>query len=224
MSISFLVYYLQNIKSFVPKKAFDMATDTSEFSQLKTTYQLILDSAGEGIYGLDCDGNTTFTNAAASEILGWQEEDVLGKPLHDIHHHTRADGSHYPREECPIYAALKDGKVHHDNNEVFWHADGHCVPVEYTSTPIWEQGALKGAVVIFRDITDRKIIEREQQSAYQEITKLKNQLEQERDYLRDELKSTANFGEMIGDSPALKRTQHQIEAVDALVSRVLAKS
>ena len=194
---------------------------TTNISQLKTTHQLILDAAGEGIYGLDCDGNTTFTNSAASKILGWQKKDVIGKPLHDIHHHTYADGTHYPREECPIYAAIKDGQVHQSDTEVFWHADGHCVPVQYTSTPIWENGKLNGAVVIFRDITEKKKSELEQKKAYQEINKLKNLLELERDYLRDEIKQSADFGEMVGESQALKRTQVQIEAVASTPASVL---
>jgi len=198
-----------------------MPIDKLDAVNLNTTHQLILGSAGEGIYGLDSAGRTTFTNAAASRILGWEEEDVLGKPLHDIHHHTRADGTLYPREECPIYAALTDGEVHEKSDEVFWHADGHCIPVEYTSTPILENGKLAGAVVIFRDISDRKKIELEQKIAYQEIRKLKTQLELERDYLRDEIKQSSNFGEMVGESQALKRTQAQIEAVASTPASVL---
>ncbi|MBV1875643.1 MAG: sigma 54-interacting transcriptional regulator [Cycloclasticus sp.] len=159
--------------------------------------------------------------SVASKILGWKEEDVIGKPLHDIHHHTRSDGTHYPKEECPIYAAIKDGKVHQDSNEVFWHSDGHCVPVEYTSTPIRENDVLKGAVVIFRDISERKNTERTQAKAFAEIKQLKTQLEQERDYLRDEIKISSNFGEMIGSSQAIKRTQSQVEAVASTSASVL---
>jgi hypothetical protein len=67
---------------------------------------------------------------------------MLGKSLHDVHHHSYADGSHYPRNDCPIYAAVKDGEVHRVEHEVFWHADGSSVPVEYTNPPIWEAGVL----------------------------------------------------------------------------------
>ena len=193
----------------------------ADILRLQTTHQLILGSAGEGIYGLDCEGRTTFVNAAAVRILGWKEECVMGKPLHDIHHHSHKDGSHYPREKCPIYAALKDGEVHQVNNEVFWHEDGHCVPVEYTSTPIWEEGVLKGAVVVFRDISQRIKIEQERAQAFAEIIDLKEQLELERDYLRDEINITAHFGEIIGESQALKRTLAQIEAVANTPTSVL---
>ncbi|MCZ6499444.1 MAG: sigma 54-interacting transcriptional regulator [Gammaproteobacteria bacterium] len=193
----------------------------AEFSQLQTVHQLILDAAGEGIYGLDSAGRTTFGNAATTEILGWQIDDVHGRLAHDMHHHSHVDGSSYPREECPIYAALKDGEVHRVDSEVFWHADGSAIPVEYTSTPIMQDGRPTGAVVVFRDISKRKEIERQREAAYEEIKGLKEQLEQERDYLRDEINVTVNFGEIIGESQALKRTLAQIEAVARTTASVL---
>jgi PAS domain S-box-containing protein len=186
---------------------------SKELSKLQTQHQLILDAAGEGIYGLDCEGRITFSNAAATEILGWRIEDVSGQGAHDMHHHSHADGSKYPRNDCPIYSALKDGEVHRVDDEVFWHIDGSAVPVEYISTPIREDGKLNGAVVIFRDISERKKIESQREAAFKEIRCLKEQLEQERDYLRDEINVTVNFGEIIGDSQALQRTLAQIEAV-----------
>ena len=175
-----------------------------QLQRLQKRHQLILDAAGEGVYGLDAQGRTTFVNQAATRILGWRTEDVINKPLHDIHHHTRSDGSHYPREECPIYMAIRDGLVHQVDDEVFWRTDGSSVPVEYVSTPIMEGGDICGAVVVFRDISARKEIERQRENAYLEIVALKEQLEQERDYLRDEINVNVNFGEIIGDSQALK--------------------
>ena len=195
--------------------------DNPQLQRLEKMHQLILDAAGEGVYGLDANGNTTFVNQAAERILGWQMEDVIGKPLHDIHHHSHADGSAYPREQCPIYLAIRDGQVHQVDDEVFWREDGSCVPVEYTSTPIIEDDGICGAVVVFRDISARKQMENQRKVDYQEIKSLKDQLEQERDYLRDEINVSANFGEIIGDSPALKRTFAQIEAVAATSASVL---
>ena len=192
-----------------------------ELMRLKTAHQLILDAAGEGIYGLDNQGRTTFANAAATEILGWREHDVLGQPLHDVHHHSRHDGSPYPRDECPIYAAFKDGEVHRVDNEVFWRTDGTPVPVEYTSTPIRQEGRLAGAVVVFRDISERKKIERQREEAYEEIKRLKEQIELERDYLRDEINVTINFSDIIGESQALMNTLAQIEAVAETPANVL---
>ena len=188
-------------------------TTRNQLSQLKIEHQLILDSAGEGIYGLDGDGRITFSNAAATQILGWKHEDVVGQHAHDVHHHSHADGSSYPRDECPIYAALVDGEIHRVADEVFWNVDGSCVPVEYTSTPILNDGKPDGAVVVFRDITERMGLEKERETAFEEIKRLKDQIEQERDYLRDEINITVNFGEIIGQSQALKRTLAQIETV-----------
>ncbi len=188
---------------------------------LKTRYQLILDCAGEGIYGLDCDGRITFSNAAATRILGWELEQVLGQRAHDVHHHSHADGSPYPKELCPIYAALRDGEVHRVDDEVFWHTSGKPIPVAYVSTPILRDGKPDGAVIIFRDDSRRREVEQQRELAYEEIKTLQEKLELERDYLRDEVNTVGNFGEIIGDSEALKRTLSQVEAVAQTPASVL---
>ena len=193
----------------------------AELAQLRRHQDLILEAAGEGIYGLDNQGCTTFVNQAATQILGWRAEDVLGQPLHGIHHHSFPDGSPYPRDECPIYAAFKDGKVHREDTEVFWHSDGTAIPVEYTSTPIRENGDLIGAVVVFRDISERRALEQQREQDFHEISRLKEQLELERDYLRDEIRVTSHYRGIIGDSQALQRTLAQIEAVAATPVTVL---
>ncbi len=190
-------------------------------TQLQARTALILESAGEGIYGLDAEGRLTFGNEAAARIVGWHTEDVIGQKSHDVHHHSHADGSNYPREHCPIYAALKDGEIHRVDNEVFWHANGSAIPVEYTSTPILKDGKPDGAVVVFRDISERIQLQRERTAAFEKIRELKEQLELERDYLRDEVNVTSHFGEIIGESPALKRTLTQLEAVAPTHANVL---
>ncbi len=119
----------------------------------------ILESAGEGIYGLDVDGNTTFVNPAAEKMTGYSADELIGKPQHALIHHTHADGTAYPREECHIYEAFNDGKVHQEAGEVFWRKDGTSFPVEYASTPIYENKKIVGAVVTFRDISERKVSE-----------------------------------------------------------------
>ena len=196
------------------------ATDVSKFrdavaeiSQLQRQYELILGAAGEGIYGLDKAGNITFGNATAEHIVGWKIEDVLGKSSHTLHHHSHMNGTHYPREDCPIYATLTDGERHTIDSEVFWHSNGQAIPVEYTTTPIVVDGDTNGAVVVFRDITERKQLQAQRETAFNEIEILKTQLEQERDYLRDEINVAVNFGEMIGKSSALRRALAQIESV-----------
>lgn len=198
-----------------------LETAMQDLHQAQSQHQLILDAAGEGVYGINADGLIAFGNAASTEILGWEADEIYGQKAHDVHHHSHEDGSNYPIEECPIYAALKDGEVHRVDNEVFWHTNGQPVPVEYTSTPIMKDGRPNGAVVVFRDVSARKEIEREREEAYAEIKALKEQLEQERDYLRDEIDVTVNFEEIIGQSMALKRTLAKVEAVAATMANVL---
>jgi PAS domain-containing protein len=106
--------------------------DADEVAQLRSHHQLILNSAGEGVWGLDKDGKITFGNKAAVEILGWKLDQVLGQSSHEVHHHSHADGAPYPRSECPIFASLKDGEVHKVDNEVFWHTNGD--PIKHPDT------------------------------------------------------------------------------------------
>ena len=204
------------------KKAMsELETAIAEHERLSSAYQAILDSAGEGIYGLDREGRITFGNEAAADILGWQSDEVLGRKGHDVHHHSYQDGSSYPHEACPIYAALKDGEIHRVDDEVFWRNDGSAVSVEYTSTPIIKDGEPAGAVVVFRDISQRKEFEARQKAAFDEINSLKEQLEQERDYLRDEVNVALHYGEIVGESQALKRTLAQVSAVASTPANVL---
>ncbi len=123
---------------------------------LQRQNEQILNSAGEGIYGVDQNGITTFINPAAEQMLDWPAQDLIGKSHHDLIHHTKPDGEPYPQEECPIYAAYRDGTTHQGDDEIYWRKDGTSFPVSYTSMPIRdEDGELVGAVVTFRDITER---------------------------------------------------------------------
>lgn len=194
---------------------------SNEIDKLKKRNELILNSAGEGIYGLDANGNTTFVNPAAAEMTGWAPEELVGKSQHEILHHSHADGSHYPNTECPIYAAFKDGKVHSVKDEVFWRKDGTSFPVEYVSTPIWEKDKLVGAVVVFRDVTKEREAEEELKKAYSEVEQLKDQLEQENVYLQEEINSEYNFADIIGNSTAIKSVLKKIEQVAQTNSTVL---
>jgi len=127
--------------------------DLAQASQLN---ELVLSSTAEGILGLDSQGRHTFGNKAATRMLGYEAEELLGRPSHGAWHHTKSDGSRYPEAQCPIYAALRDGTVHRVSTEVFWRKDGTSIPAEYASTPIHERDRLAGAVVTFTDITARK--------------------------------------------------------------------
>jgi PAS domain S-box-containing protein len=139
--------------------------------------KLILDSAGEGIFGVDADGKTIFVNPAAEKLLGYRAQDLhglYGRSAHDMFHYARPDGTPYPRKDCPIYAAFKDGAVHQGGEEVFWRKDGTSFPVDYVSTPIIEGGKLRGAVVAFRDISQRKRAEEETERNLERLRALRD--------------------------------------------------
>src|SRR5210317_1505733 len=100
-------------------------TTVSPMSQhLKQQHDLILQAAGEGVFGLDLEGRHTFVNPAAAKMLGYEPQELVGQPSHSLWHHTKPDGSNYPNEQCPIYGAYKDGQVHQGNDEFFWRKDG----------------------------------------------------------------------------------------------------
>lgn len=128
----------------------------SEIGRLSHQNELILNSVGEGICGIDLHGNTTFVNPAALRITGREANEILGRSWHAILHHSMPNGLPYAWEECPLYAVLRDGVVQSEDREVFWRTDGTSFPVEYTSTPVFERGEITGAVVVFRDITQRQ--------------------------------------------------------------------
>jgi PAS domain S-box-containing protein len=160
--------------------SFAMLTDITErkraeamLARVNRQNELLLNSVGDGIYGLDLEGRTTFVNPKAVNLVGYSLEEMIGRPQHDLIHHTKSDGSPYRREECPICAAFKDGQVHHVDTDVFWRKDGTSFPVAFTSTPIRdENGELQGAVVVFSDITERKRAEAEKIQMEQRLQKL----------------------------------------------------
>jgi len=119
--------------------------------------RLILDSTAEGIFGCDSEGTCLFCNRAAVRLLGYDDpSEMMGKNMHALEHHTRADGTPYPIEECPIYVGFLNGRGVHRDDEVYWRKDGSCFPVEFWSHLIFLEGKTIGAVVTFVDITERK--------------------------------------------------------------------
>ncbi|HUO09522.1 MAG TPA: PAS domain S-box protein [Phycisphaerae bacterium] len=118
--------------------------------------RLILESASEGIFGMDPEGLITFVNPATCNMLGFSAEEMVGQRAHPLIHHHRADGSDYPVETCPMRAACKRGESRVVDDEFLWRKDGSGFPVEYSTTPIIQQGKILGGVVSFKDITERK--------------------------------------------------------------------
>ena len=132
---------------------------------------LMLASTGEGVFGVDLDGLCVFINPAGARMIGLEPEQVLGQNMHVLTHHSHGDGAHYPMDDCPIYNAFRQGQPCRIDSEVFWRADGSSFPVEYSSYPVFDQGQVRGAVVTFVDITERK-------QAEHALHQAKNQLEQ----------------------------------------------
>ncbi len=192
-----------------------------ELQRIKRHHELILQAAGEGVYGLDCQGLTTFVNPAAARMLGWQAAELIGEPMHQLHHHSHPDGSHYPKQQCPIYAAFKDGAVHQVDDEVFWRKDGSSFPVEYTSTPIYEGNKLAGAVVVFKDVSERKRADEALRQAYAEVASMKERLEAENVYLQEEIRTQHQFKDIVGQSHAIQQVLKQIELVAPTLASVL---
>jgi PAS domain S-box-containing protein len=133
---------------------------TSQSRELSAQRASILDAAGDGIMGLDADGVLIFVNPAAALMVGYTAHELIARDLHSLVHHTRPGGEAYPRDECPVLTSLADGSVHHCDSDVYWRKDGSCFPVSYTSTPLVDDEAITGAVVVFRDITTRREVER----------------------------------------------------------------
>lgn len=132
------------------------SVDEAVLSAWRDPLGLMLASTGEGIYGVDLDGLCVFINPAGARMIGYEPAELLGRNMHELTHHTRADGMAYPEDQCPIFNAFRQGLPCRIDTEVFWHRNGAPFAVEYSSHPIVDQGQVRGAVVTFVDITERK--------------------------------------------------------------------
>lgn len=193
----------------------------SIFQEGEQDKMLMLTSVGDGIYCVDTNGICTFINPAAKRLLGRSDDEVLGQNIHYVHHHSHGDGSHYPVEQCPIYAAIRDGVVHEGKQEVFWKQDSTPFPVEFTSTPIISDSTIIGAIVVFRDISERLETEQRLKDTLVELSALKSRLEDENEYLQKEMLIEQRFHGFVGESDAIKSVLKKIELVSKSGASVL---
>lgn len=127
--------------------------------------EMLLESAGEGIYGIDLRGRCIFINGAGAAMLGYTPDEVVGRNMHYLIHHSHADRSLMPVHDCRIFKAFRDGRGERVDDEVLWRRDGSCFDAQYASYPIRNDQEVVGAVVTFSDISARKRIERELQAS-----------------------------------------------------------
>jgi PAS domain S-box-containing protein len=139
----------------------ERARGDAERERLLRERESLLESTSDGIYGLDANGRCTFINRTGAEMLGYPVERLIGAAMHDIVQHHRADGATYPLEESPVYHAYANGTPCRLEAETFWRRDGSFFPVEYSACPIHEGSAIRGVVVTFRDVTEKKKLESE---------------------------------------------------------------
>ena len=156
---------LMESKRSLEKEIADRRLAQNQLEHISRQNQLILNSAGEGIYGLDLDGKVTFVNPAGAKLLGYEVEELLGQSLYQLVQKAKPSGSPDVRIDGGMFSAFKDGGSHQADTEVMWKKNGVDFPVEYTSTSILEQEQLTGVVVTFRDITERKQTELAMQQA-----------------------------------------------------------
>jgi PAS domain S-box-containing protein len=201
------------------------ALELIEWLQRRT--EMILESAGEGIVGLDLAGKFTFVNGAAARMLGYPRSELIGREMHTLVRHSHADGTACAPDECVVAAAIREGKEGRVHNVIFHNRDGRGFPVEFVSTPKVEDGRVDGAVVVFRDVTEAKFAQerievslKEKEALLREIHhRVKNNLQVVCSLLRLQSRGV--------EDPDAKRvfegTRHRVKAM-ALVHETLYQS
>lgn len=201
-------------------------------------FEQLLQSTDEAIFGMDADGLFTFINASGTRLIGYERNDLLGRNVHDVLHHHHADGSAYPIGQCPIHQAMLAGTSVRISDEVFWTRAGRPVPVEYTSSPILNNGRTVGAVIAFNDITARRIAERERERLIGALARSNRELDQfayvASHDLKAPLRGIANLSQWIeedlGDSippdvsEKLTLVRGRVQRLEALIDGILQYS
>jgi PAS domain S-box-containing protein len=180
----------------------------------KSKRELLFNSIAEGVYGLDLHGNCTFCNTATLKLLGYQDEsDLVGRNLHDLIHHTHADGKLYPAEDCKACLAFKHNQEVHLEDEILWRADGTSFPVEYWAYPVRQGSRLVGAVVSFVDITERKQTEEQLREANRELDAFVYTVSHD---LRTPISAVIGYSDFIKENHRTELSGEVIELLDSI--------
>lgn len=193
----------------------------SEIKAYLADSELLLNAVGEGIYGLDAQGRAIFINPAAEAMTGWSSAELLGKNIHQFHHHSYSNGEPYLACDCKIFNTAIDGISRQVSGEVFWRKDGSSFPVEYTTQAVYKNNHLIGAVAVFRDVSQQQQIELALRSALENVQSLTEQLKAENTYLQNELAQEWSSAGLVGKSAIVRQMLSQVELVAQTDSTVL---
>ncbi len=182
----------------------------AEVQHLHHQYELMLECIGEGVYSIDANGICNSVNFETKRLLGYTEEEIIGRNVHDLFHHSYENGDPYDVHDCPIYQSMQGSTTRKSDDEVFWHKDGRAIPVEYIATPMYEAGNLVGAVISFMDITERRQLE----------LQLRQQLEREHAV---SVQLEAHRSEMESQQHELIEANKKLEAFNAKLERQAAE-
>jgi len=191
----------------------------SSTTQLLNRLTLLLESTGEGIFGIDLEGRCTFVNRAAAHMLGWRTEMVLGQNMHELIHHTHADGRPYPETDCPIFNAFRRSLPCRISDEVLWRADGSAFHAEYSSHPILQDDVVQGAVVTFVDISERRAADEALRRSHEQLAHANDELESRVAERTRQLRELAHHMEVVREA---ERTRIAREIHDELGSLLVA--
>lgn len=193
----------------------------SDIKRFLSDSDVILNAVGEGIYGVDTDGVAIFINHVAEKMTGWCADELLGKKIHQYHHHSHANGETYHVCDCKIYKTAQDGISRQVSGEVFWRKDNSCFPVEYTTKAVFKNNEIIGAVAVFRNVSHQLSIEADLRLALKNVQQLTETLQAENTYIKNELNQEWQHSGLVGVSELLKQMLEQIEVVASTDSTVL---
>jgi PAS domain S-box-containing protein len=197
--------------------------------------ELLLHSAGDGIIGVDMKGIIIFFNPAARRMLGYTQKELLGKSFHSMILHSYPEGTPYNKETSPLRKALSNSACYRQSDEVFWKKGQNYFPVDYTCTPILDEQKVKGAVIIFKNISDQIRAQQALQRYTQELKESQKNLE---DFttiashdLREPLRKIINYGDLLEQQMQphlnekakdyLKRMTQASQHLDQLIAHLL---